>query len=157
MAEVSQNPSRTVLVAVDNSEYSLEAFEWFLANISMKGMDEIILLHVAEQPHVPFLADALGIEEWKQEVKKVEEHVRAVEKKFIDRCKELELAHVTFKLEQGKPGEKICEVALKDKVKFIVLGSRGMGAIRRTVLGSVSTYVIHHTKIPVIFCPKDRN
>ena len=27
MAEVSQNPSRTVLVAVDNSEYSLEAFE----------------------------------------------------------------------------------------------------------------------------------
>ena len=28
----------------------------FLANIYMKGMDEIILLHVAEQPHVPFLA-----------------------------------------------------------------------------------------------------
>lgn len=27
MAEVSQNPSRTVLVAVDSSEYSLEAFE----------------------------------------------------------------------------------------------------------------------------------
>ena len=27
MAEVSQNPSRTVLVAVDNSGYSLEAFE----------------------------------------------------------------------------------------------------------------------------------
>ena len=64
---------------------------------------------------------------------------------------------MTFKLEQGKPGEKICEVALKDKVKFIVLGSRGMGAIRRTVLGSVSTYVIHHTKIPVIFCPRDHN
>ena len=38
-----------------------------------------------------FLTDALGIEEWKQEVKKVEEHVRAVEKKFIDRCKELEV------------------------------------------------------------------
>ena len=60
-----------------------------------------------------------------------------------------------FRVEEGKPGEKICEAALKEKAMLIVLGSRGSGLIRRTVLGSVSHYVIHHTKIPVVLCPKD--
>ena len=36
--------------------------------------------------------DALGIEEWKQEVKKVEDNLKALEKKYIDRCKELKVS-----------------------------------------------------------------
>ena len=60
-----------------------------------------------------------------------------------------------FRVEEGKPGVKICEAAEKEKALLIVMGSRGSGIIRRTVLGSVSHYVIHHTKIPVVLCPKD--
>lgn len=62
---------------------------------------------------------------------------------------------VKFRVEEGKPGVKICEAAEKEKALLIVMGSRGSGIIRRTVLGSVSHYVIHHTKIPVVLCPKD--
>ena len=62
---------------------------------------------------------------------------------------------VKFRVEEGKPGEKICEAAQKEKAMLIVMSSRGSGIIRRTVLGSVSNYVIHHTKIPVVLCPKD--
>ena len=62
---------------------------------------------------------------------------------------------VKFRVEEGKPGEKICEAAHKEKAMLIVMSSRGSGILRRTVLGSVSNYVIHHTKIPVVLCPKD--
>ena len=40
--------------------------------------------------HVPH-ADALGIEEWKQEVKKIEENLKALEKKYLDRWEELKV------------------------------------------------------------------
>ena len=40
--------------------------------------------------------DALGIEQWKQEVKKVEENVKALQKKYTDRCKELEVGSGYF-------------------------------------------------------------
>jgi len=30
----------------------------------------------------------------------------------------------------------------------------GLDAIRRTFLGSVSDYVIHHSKVPVLICPR---
>ncbi|RMX39480.1 universal stress protein Slr1101-like [Pocillopora verrucosa] len=154
MAEAdSGRRSRITLIAVDQSEWSEQAFEWFMENIYLEG-DQVILLSVVEQLHLPFLADAVVIEEWKNEVHKMEEELKALERKYIDRCSDLRTP-IRFRVEQGKPGEKICEIALKEKATLIVLGSRGSGLIRRTVLGSVSNYVIHHTKIPVILCPKD--
>lgn len=33
------------------------------------------------------------------------------------------------------------------------MGSRGLGTIRRTILGSVSDYVVHHANVPVVVCP----
>ena len=58
----------------------------------------------------------------------------------------------------GKPGEAICQVALDEDVQFIVCGSRGLGRIKRTLVGSVSDYVLHKAHVPVIVCKhKDKN
>ena len=35
------------------------------------------------------------------------------------------------------------------------MGSRGMGLLRRSILGSVSQYVIDHSRVPVTVIPKD--
>ena len=53
-------------------------------------------------------------------------------------------------------GTRICTAAKEQNGTLIVLGSRGAGAVRRTILGSVSDYVIHHTEVPVLLCPKPR-
>ena len=58
------------------------------------------------------------------------------------------------KLTGGKPGESICNVIKHDNIDLVVMGSRGMGSIRRTFVGSVSDYVLHHAHVPVIICPK---
>lgn len=50
----------------------------------------------------------------------------------------------------GVPGEVICHVAKDEKADLIVTGTRGMGSIRRTFLGSVSDYILHHAHVPVL-------
>ncbi len=50
----------------------------------------------------------------------------------------------------GDPGVHICTIAKDEKATMIVLGTRGLGTIRRTIMGSVSDYVLHHAHIPVL-------
>ena len=57
-------------------------------------------------------------------------------------------------METGPPGEMICKVAKQEGATFIVIGSRGTGTVRRTILGSVSDYVVHHAHMPVVVVPK---
>lgn len=51
-------------------------------------------------------------------------------------------------------GAAICKEAQKEHASLVVVGSRGAGLVRRTVLGSVSSYVVHHAHVPVLVCPK---
>ena len=62
---------------------------------------------------------------------------------------------LNFKLvsEFGKPGEIICKVAKKENVELIVMGARGHGKLRRTLMGSVSGYCVHHAHVPVAVVP----
>ena len=53
----------------------------------------------------------------------------------------------------GDPGPSIVDKARELGASLIVIGSRGRGTIRRTILGSVSDYIIHHTHVPVLVCP----
>ena len=50
-------------------------------------------------------------------------------------------------------GYTICKIAKDHSASVIVTGQRGLGAIRRTILGSVSDYVIHHSHIPTVVVP----
>ena len=57
------------------------------------------------------------------------------------------------RIELGSPGDAICKVAKDENVTCIVLGNRGLGAFRRTILGSVSDHVVHHSRVPVLLVP----
>ena len=57
----------------------------------------------------------------------------------------------------GPPGHVIVSMADEFKASMIVMGTRGMGLLRRTILGSVSHYVIHHTKVPVTVVPDPKS
>ena len=52
----------------------------------------------------------------------------------------------------------IIETASRHDARLIVLGSRGEGQFRRTVLGGVSKYVLRHAHCPVAIChPPNRD
>ena len=50
------------------------------------------------------------------------------------------------------PGEAVIKASTELGSDLIVTGTRGLGKIRRTILGSVSQYVVHHANVPVLIC-----
>ena len=55
-------------------------------------------------------------------------------------------------LRGGDPGYDIVKFAEKHRPKFdiIVIGARGQGATKAMFFGSVSNYVVHKSKVPVL-------
>ncbi len=53
-------------------------------------------------------------------------------------------------LRLGKPADEILTVAKQEKTDLIVTGAKGLGAIRRVLLGSVSTRVVQHAHCGVL-------
>ena len=52
----------------------------------------------------------------------------------------------------GYPGHSIVQTAEEKNADMIICGSRGQGLLRRTILGSISDYILHHAHMPVIIC-----
>jgi nucleotide-binding universal stress UspA family protein len=50
----------------------------------------------------------------------------------------------------GKPADEILTEAKREKVDLIVTGAKGLGAIGRVLLGSVSTRVVQHAASSVL-------
>jgi nucleotide-binding universal stress UspA family protein len=59
---------------------------------------------------------------------------------------------VRSELREGLPDAQLAEAGLGDR--FIVVGSRGYGAVRRSVLGSTSAGLLARADAPVLVCPR---
>ncbi|XP_022302763.2 putative universal stress protein SERP1273 isoform X2 [Crassostrea virginica] len=157
MATDSQDSkhSRVVAVAIDNSEYAEKAFDWYLEKIR-RDDDVIVLIHIPESydfslANVAENEDEQGPGVIKQLLDELEKSVKALEDRYAEKVKAYGIDG-KFRTGGGKPGEAIIKIAREENATLIVTGTRGLGKIRRTVLGSVSDYVIHHSPVPVLVC-----
>lgn len=158
MAEVEESHSadklrflrrRTVMLAMDGSKHSQYAFQWYIENLHKKT-DDVIMVYCTENFHLPSSAlVGAGDNSIHDLYHAHAEHVKEVFKDIDDLAKKHKITH---KLEHitGYPGASIVKAAEEQRAGMIICGSRGMGLIRRTILGSVSDYVLHHAHIPVI-------
>ena len=65
-----------------------------------------------------------------------------------------QIKHVLFlQTAENDAGQTIVKIARENNANAIVMGSRGLGTVRRTLLGSVSDYVLHHAHIPTCVIP----
>jgi nucleotide-binding universal stress UspA family protein len=55
-----------------------------------------------------------------------------------------------FLLWTGEPGQGIVAAAEAEQADMIVVGTRGLDRAGRFLLGSVSDYVVYHSRIPVL-------
>ncbi|KAK6994195.1 hypothetical protein BgiMline_010782 [Biomphalaria glabrata] len=84
------------------------------------------------------------IQQEEEEVNKIVAQIKGKLTQAVVRGKLLRLT--------GEPGAAIIQAAQEHKVHCIVTGSRGLGTVRRTLIGSVSDYILHHSHVPVLVC-----
>ncbi len=84
----------------------------------------------------------------------LEMNVRQAAKEVIDAAlvklgKTAQAVTLTTEIIQGPPRQVIVHEADRWNADLIVMGSRGLGAWNRLLLGSVSSAVVHHAKCSV--------
>uniref|UniRef100_A0A0B7AWC4 UspA domain-containing protein n=1 Tax=Arion vulgaris TaxID=1028688 RepID=A0A0B7AWC4_9EUPU len=146
------NKNKTiVLIAVDGSKHSFYALDWYLSNIHKPDTD----LLVANCSDYSSLVWTPMMSTDSSAVSKMIQHCDEETNNIIAQIQErLTRAKVNAKLLRlsGDSGPTIVKAAKEHKVNYIVTGSRGLGTVRRTLIGSVSSYIVHHVHCPVLVC-----
>lgn len=153
-----QGNMRTIGVALDNSNTSKAALRWAIDNLVDRG-DRIVIIHVHKDKSVPAQkklwedtgSPLIPLSEFR-ELSLSKQYGVTPDAEVVDmldtvaRQKE---ATVVTKVYWGDPREKICDAIEELKVDCLVMGSRGLGLIKRVLLGSVSNYVVSNASCPV--------
>jgi nucleotide-binding universal stress UspA family protein len=79
-----------------------------------------------------------------------EEGARKLLAEQVERIEEAGGVVAEAHLVSGRPADAIIDLAEKVGTDLIVVGSRGLGAIRRLVVGSVSEEIVHYANRPVL-------
>ncbi|MDW7740524.1 MAG: universal stress protein [Bacillota bacterium] len=147
-----------VLACTDGSEHSKKALEKAALIAGGCKADDVAVIHVYEEK-VDFAAlplfevgattrDTFSKEDVDRFRKIQEEHEKAREKVIADALAIFEKEGIKARaiLKQGHPAETILETAAKEGFDIIVIGSRGLGGLKKLLLGSVSNAVIQEAK-----------
>ncbi|MCJ7769951.1 universal stress protein [Candidatus Bathyarchaeota archaeon] len=127
---------KKILVPVDGSEHANRALD-FALDLAQKYSAEILVMTVV---HYPSLVEVpLNMVAYYETVK------ASYEKVLSEALEKAKTAapdlNVTSKLMEGYPADRIIETAQEGKFDIIVMGRRGQGHLRHTLLGSVSDRV----------------
>merc|ERR1711868_96845 len=146
---------RKVLVPFDKSDHSMKAFDFYLDNLYREG-DSVLFVHCVHTPHVHVkhqVGHELDMDHVKEKLMKAVEEGKVIYQRYEEKCtaKEIPCDKV---FHSGNPGQVICDISTEKHADLIVMGSRGLNALRRTFLGSVSEYVLHHAHVPTTVVPK---
>ncbi|XP_041350556.1 universal stress protein Sll1388-like [Gigantopelta aegis] len=139
---------RKIVVAMDGSEYANFAFKWYMKHIYRHG-DHVVLIYCPEYHAVHARFVEVDITLVAEQIEEEQKKTREFLEHLAEKLKEYGIGG-KVKSESGNPGEVIVRVAEEEDADLIVTGSRGLGIVRRTFLGSVSDYVLHHSHVPVI-------
>uniref|UniRef100_A0A7S3YNJ7 UspA domain-containing protein n=1 Tax=Lotharella globosa TaxID=91324 RepID=A0A7S3YNJ7_9EUKA len=161
MAESSKQ-EMNLLVALDGSDMSEHVIDWCAKRFTGKT-DKIHMVHVVEYSLVTVLPSTdLGLAyddlEEGSIAEKVKQGAHKKGVKYLEKCKDRfeskGVKSVDAKVLLAHPSKSVktllCEYADKLKPDVIVCGSRGMGYMGRTFLGSVSDYLMHNVKCSVM-------
>jgi nucleotide-binding universal stress UspA family protein len=132
-----------IVLAFDGSEYSDKALLRAKAIAERFGAT-LWLVHVFRNP-----SDLLGYTDFEKIYAKRKSAAQAV----MDDARQ-KLGRTTFtvqeELQEGNETDSILKVAENCTADLIVMGTRGLGAVKGFLVGSVSRKVIHYAACPVM-------
>ena len=135
------SPLRRIIVATDGSNASAKSLKFVLTKFQPNrsaGKGGRVPIHVSVL-HVLPLVMYPGLKE--------------ASKKLLEQSVQ-KLIKAGFTAEPlcrfGKPAEEIMKAASKEHTDLIVMGAKGLGAVARFLIGSVSTRVVQHADCAVL-------
>jgi len=154
LKEIDEEPV-VVVVGVDGSSRAEHAFDWYAKHLHRP--DNIVLVvHSVEINNVhPYPSLFVRPELIQAEFEKQRIAAMEIEEQFNKKMKDygMEGDYLTM---AGKPGSALSKIAEEYKADVVIVATRGKGKIRRTILGSVSDYVVNHAPCPVIAVRKNQ-
>lgn len=134
-----------VLIPVDGSDGALRAAAHLIGHVYHRVPPEVHLLNI--QP--PIMSGDLGPAVSTEMVTRTRladgEAILRRTQALLDRNG----VHYEARVRFGKPAEAIVQYAEEHEVDGIVMGTRGMSALKNLLLGSVATKVVGLAEVPV--------
>ncbi|VVA97322.1 unnamed protein product [Arabis nemorensis] len=159
--------TKRMMVAIDESDSSFYALQWVIDHFSNLLMTteaakaegglltvvhvQLPFQHFAAFPAGPGGATAVyASTSMRESVKKAQQEASAaLLARALQMCRAKQIRTETLVIE-GEAKDMICEAAEQMHVDLLVVGSRGLGKIKRAFLGSVSDYCAHHAHCPIL-------
>ncbi|OBQ54815.1 universal stress protein [Halodesulfovibrio spirochaetisodalis] len=134
---------KKILVPVDGSKHALLAKHRALA--IAESMDaEIVLVHVLDP--IPSIIGGHARSELHAEM---EADANKIFEEYTPSLEEKRIRYKTVVV-SGRPFGAICKVADEEQCDLICIGARGLSNVEGMLLGSVSSSIIAHCRLPVL-------
>ncbi|MES1914600.1 MAG: hypothetical protein MHM6MM_006652 [Cercozoa sp. M6MM] len=146
---------RTIVIAVDGSENANDAVTWYIEQHLKEGDKVVLVTAIVPDNALPFLAPvgeaaaAAALADAARAMQKEAEQegqriLAQLSRKFADLP-----VDCIGRVVSGDARHAIIEQVEQSQASLLVIGSRGRGAVARTLLGSVSDFCLHHVTVPV--------
>lgn len=134
---------KNILLAFDGSDCSNKALV-YAGNLAEQYGAVLWLIHV-----FPHTSDLLGYEDFEKLFAKRKSAGQVVIDDALQKLDKSTLK-VHTELLEGPEAESILKAAKTSQADLIVMGTRGFGAVKGLLIGSVSRKVIHYATCPVM-------
>ena len=149
-------PLRRIILTIDTSDASAKALAFVLTKFQPDRSTQedgrapfhVSVLHVIKrQPLAPITVRFTA--PWIKSEQKIRDAARRLVNQTVQQLLKAGFtAEPIYKI--GDPAEEIMKVAAKQHTDMIVMGAKGLSALDRIVLGSVSTRVVQYACCPVL-------
>jgi nucleotide-binding universal stress UspA family protein len=145
-------PVSTIIVCTDGSDLAARAADAALA--MLKPADQVLVVTAVEGVDPLLAYDGGGHAGPTMTEAQFMEHrdamLQAGQRTVDDATARLKADKVVGRVIEGPPGPALCALARDEGATAIVMGTRGMGGLKRAFFGSVSDFVVRNAPCPVI-------
>lgn len=137
---------KSILVPIDGSVHSPAALEQAMY-IAKLARAKLTVLYVIDLNTAISALERVTLNSY------LPDDIDSEGQKILDQARltvEKEQLKADYQMLIGNPAQKILKYAQENKIDLIVMGSRGLGAIKQILMGSVSQYLVANAPCPVL-------
>ncbi|KAI9253176.1 hypothetical protein BY458DRAFT_522290 [Sporodiniella umbellata] len=137
---------RSYLVACDFSEESYNAIEWTMGTMMRDG-DHLYVVTAVNREDNPEAVKQAGLS-LSKELSRASETVTEEAKRALNQMLLFDVSLTTYAI-CGRVKDVLSKLISELPLTMVVCGSKGRGSMKGLFMGSISTYLVHKSPVPV--------